>query len=164
MKGLWWCILIAITLVAGRSAARAQGIDLQLRRGAGEVTAWVESTGRTNRVHVLESSRDLQTWQEWAVMHDGPFAFPDLSAFGETRFYRARSRAKLSSDDGKSVVTIPDDPFANEDANYYDPIRPCGGSSFSSAWRNRIGCIFRIVASTCFITILRACACRRLRG
>lgn len=120
MKGLWWGLLIAVTLAVGRSGVRAQAIDLQLRRGAGEVPAWVESTGRTNRVHVLESSPDLQGWREWAVMHDGPFAFPDLSAFEGARFFRARSRTKLSSDDGKSLVMLPDDPFANEDANYYE--------------------------------------------
>lgn len=76
---------------------------------------WIRfsSSGGAGQVHRLESSEDLREWQEMAVLHDGPFAFADVTAPGPTaRYVRAASRPRTIQDDGKNQVVLPSDVFA----------------------------------------------------
>lgn len=63
-------------------------------------------------MQILQSSINLSTWSEAAVFHDGPFDFADLTAStNSTRYFRVVSRARITSDDGRNQMSLPDDPF-----------------------------------------------------
>ena len=92
--------------------ARA-AVSLDLPRVATNGWIYLASPGASNEVHVLESSADLATWREAAVLHDGPFDFADVTApTNATRFLRVTSRPRSTQDDGKNQIRLPDDSFA----------------------------------------------------
>lgn len=98
----------------------AQPIRLGFEPASGGDPGWIQSAGRSNWVHFLEFSPDLRDWRELAVVHHGPFSFPDFTGLDTALFVRARSRPKLTTDDRKNLVMFPGDAFANEPENVFD--------------------------------------------
>lgn len=118
----------ALVLAVGLSglsqpAARGQAVSLEARRAGAGGAVRLESEGRTNQVHRLERSTDLQSWQEAATLQDGPLAYTDFDAAasgtGVGAYFRVRSRRRTATDDGKNGITLPEDRFANEPRQPY---------------------------------------------
>ena len=115
---------LAFGLMGLASAGICAGADLDLPRAA--TNGWVHftSSGAPGQVHRLEGSGDLKEWREMAVLHDGPFDFPDVTAPSrEARYVRLVSRPRTAQDDGKNQIRLPGDDFA-EPATPPDFARP----------------------------------------
>lgn len=81
----------------------------------------ITGAGGPERVHVLETSTNLSVWSEMAVVHDGPFEFPDLTGRNGGAYFRARSRNRTGQDDWRNLISLPDDELANAERNPFDP-------------------------------------------
>lgn len=88
-------------------------VELAIPRLSTDGWASIASPGAPNQVHVLQSSPDLQDWQERAVLHDGPFDFADVTApTNAARYFRVSSRPRTAQDDGKNQIQFREDSFA----------------------------------------------------
>ena len=73
----------------------------------------------TNHVVRIESSSDMDAWQEIGRGHGRLQDYPDPAAAGQARrFYRGSFWPRLSSDDWKNQVLYPDDPLRSPDPGF----------------------------------------------
>jgi len=104
-----------LVLFSGLYSNEAQSLPLAATRPDSHRWIHLSSPGKSNSVHVLQASTNLLTWQEAAVLHDGPIGFTDTTApTVGTRYFRLDSRTRTTTDDGKNWINLPDDRFANE--------------------------------------------------
>lgn len=111
-KFLALALLLTTVLLEPSQAQTIPRIRLGARTDTTNHWTRLTSTNATEAVHTLQASTDFTGWTNIAVLHDGPFDFADLGAFGlGQRFYRVTSRAKNANDDGKNQVFFPEEAF-----------------------------------------------------
>lgn len=120
MKRLLSTILLLLC-EACISRGFAQALNLGVLRPETNGVVRITGAGGSGRVHVLETSTNLSAWSELAVVHDGPFEFPDLTGRNGGAYFRARSRDRTEQDDWRNLISIPDDDLANAERNPFDP-------------------------------------------
>jgi hypothetical protein len=100
-------VLVPLAFSQGGEPARVR-LDSPNERGWPRLTF----AGESNQVVRIESSSDLEFWQEIGLAHGRLQGFPDPAALGRLRqFYRGSLALRLDSDDWKNQVVYPDDPL-----------------------------------------------------
>ncbi len=112
-------LLVILGSLAG-SLVLGQPLRLEMDPASPRSVPRVRSEGASGQRHQLEVSSNLREWSELAVFHDGPFRYP-VPAATDALFLRARSRSRTAEDDGRNVLRLPDDPFANLPSNPFLP-------------------------------------------
>ena len=109
------CIAVVALALAQASDPGRLSLDPPDARGWPRI--WSESV--SNHVVRIESSTDLNVWQEIGLSHTRFQAFPDPAAPSHVRrFYRGSFAPRLDSDDWKNQVIYPDDPLRSPEPGY----------------------------------------------
>jgi hypothetical protein len=113
-------LMLMIAMLVFGSSAWAQVAKVQLEIIPPERNGWVRlnAAQQANTLFRLEASPDLLTWEPFATLHDGAFAYPDAEAGHLTqRFYRGFAQPRTAIDDWKNQIVLPDDLFRSASGN-----------------------------------------------
>ncbi len=108
LAGWAWGVALCWGMIHGIQAQERPGLVAK-RDGSGRIR--VESSGQSDRLHLLERSRDLKAWSEAARTVGGFNAFPVPESDAMAEYFRIRSRPLETSDDWKHQARLPGDAF-----------------------------------------------------